>query len=89
MERQFVVGAALGRRVCGLNRLDVKRCLGGKLQSNCVAGVVARSENLGSENERHGEVSAAGLAVSLLAAVLTSCPPALGADLSLNSTNAM
>lgn len=95
MKARSVVEASFGRfgPISALDRLNVKRCLSKKFHSNCVAGVVARSGNLELENDvpvkRHGEVSGASLAVSLLAAILTSCPPALSADLSLNSSNAM
>lgn len=65
-------------RISGVDRLNVN------LQRfrPCVAGVVAKVEN---ENE----ISGARLMVSLLAAVLTSCSPALSADFeSLNAANA-
>ncbi|KAG0624123.1 hypothetical protein M758_3G225700 [Ceratodon purpureus] len=95
LEVRSMVGASCGQvgRIFGLDRLIVKRCLREKFHSSGVAGVVARSWSLDLENDvpvkRHGEVSGAGLAVSLLAAILTSCPPALSAELGLNSANAM
>lgn len=92
METRLVVEAAYGRvgRICALDRANVKRSLVRRRQSNCVAGMVAWTENLELENDkRHGQLPGANLAVSLLAAVLTSCPPAFSAELGLNSTNAM
>jgi hypothetical protein len=68
METRLVVEAAYGR-ICALGRVNVKRCLARRRQSNCVVGVVARIENLELENDaavkRHGQLPGANLAVLL------------------------
>ena len=84
MEACSVVGVAYGRvgRAWGVERANVKRCLVEKFESNCVA----RVENLELENAGHGQMFGAGLAVSLMAATLASCPPAMSADMNSAST---
>lgn len=101
LETQPVVGALYRPRISGLGSegFNVRRCWDKKLlhcQSNFIAVAARRSvavaelgkSELGYDiSSKRGVNPGASFTVPLLAAILISCPPALSAEMAMDSAN--